>query len=179
MSMHTTFELSLSLTCHADPLRFPLALHVPLPLALPHSPFHPMRYAARGITSRHFLAAPQPMEWLDFSSETGLSLKTTRVCTFVTTRGGHFDGLHLHLLVALNADTTIDTHAERTSWTCTYVRLFDAASAIWLAAGSRIECICDADLSSDCPEYAIRVSVANSEQESMQYVASFTWRGDG
>jgi hypothetical protein len=129
------------------------------------------------MPSEGFLAPPQPMEWLDFRS--WLEVTSTRTCRFETRRAGYFDGLHMHLVVELDGETTIDTYRERTTWTCTYVRLFDAADAIWLEAGALVECVCKVDATADCPTYAIAVYVSRNGTGPLHHVADCSWCGDG
>jgi len=134
-------------------------------------------YAARGVPSENFLAPPQLLEWLDFRKH--VPVMSTRTCRFHTDRAGWFDGLHMHLLVHVDETASIDTYHERTTWTCTYVRLLDGASAIWLAAGALIECICNVDASTHCPAYSISVSVSHDGSSPLVPVSDFSWRGDG
>jgi len=135
-------------------------------------------YAVRGMPSAHWLSAPQPMEWLDFNKP--LELASTRKCCFRTAVAGVFDGVHMHLVVDLDESTTIDAYRERTTWTCTYVRLLDAGHGIWLPAGAMIECTCHVDASTHCPEYSIAVRVSrDGTEQSLVHVTEFSWRGDG
>ena len=131
----------------------------------------------RGFPSELFLAEAQPFEWLDFNGI--LPPTSTRTCRFFTTRDGYFDGLHMHLLVNVDGQTSIDVYKERTTWTCTYVRLLDTDSAIWLPAGAIIECACTVDASTHCPAYSIEVRVSPDDEAPLRYVADFSWRGDG
>mmetsp|Transcript_40839 Transcript_40839/g.112278 ORF Transcript_40839/g.112278 Transcript_40839/m.112278 type:complete len:272 (+) Transcript_40839:168-983(+) len=134
-------------------------------------------YATRGFPSERFLAEPQPFEWLDFNRP-HLPHVSTRTCTFVTHREGFFDGLHMHLVVNVDEATSIDVYRERTTWTCSYVRLLGASEAVWLAAGSTIQCVCEVDASTQKPVYQVQVHVACG-QEPMRHIADFSWRGDG
>ena len=133
-------------------------------------------YAMRGFPFDHFLATPQPLERLDFNQR--LPHVNTRTCTFTTCRAGFFDGLHMHLVVDVDESNVIDVYRERTTWTCSYVRLFGATDAIWLPAGSTIECVCTVDASTMLPTYDITVSVSCG-QGPLREVANFCWRGDG
>lgn len=54
-------------------------------------------YAVRGFPAEHMLAAPQPMEWLEFNEY--MPPVSTRVVTFETVCAGGFEGLHMHLQV--------------------------------------------------------------------------------
>ena len=134
-------------------------------------------YAVRGFPSELFLSAPQAFEWLDFRQT--LPTTTRHTCRFRCSRGGHFDGLHMHLLVQVDEQASIDAYHERTTWTCTYVRLFDAESAIWLPAGALIECACTVDATTHCPAYSVDVSVSIDGNAPVRRVAGFSWRGDG
>ena len=134
-------------------------------------------YASRGFPHDKMLSAPQPMEWLEFNRR--LPHKSVRTCRFRTHRAGFFDGLHMHLQIDLDEDTTIDTYRERTTWTCTYVRLFGTADAIWLPPNSLIECTCTVDASTHCPAYSIAVRISRDGHTPTYHVAEFSWRGDG
>jgi len=134
-------------------------------------------YTVRGFPAANFLAPPQPMEWLDFNGELPSVCRTTRV--FTNEHACHFDGLHMHLVAHLDERTAIDAYAERTSWTCTYVRLLDEEDALWLPAGARVECTIDVDASTDLPTYAIQVRVAGDARSPFSHVTDFSWRGDG
>ena len=135
-------------------------------------------YASRGFPSDHFLAASQPFEWLSFNQH--LPYKSTRTCLFTTSRDGWFDGLHMHLVVDVDEANRIDTHRERTTWTCTYVRLLDTQDAVWLPSGSLIECVCNVDASTDSPAYSVKVSASCAgDTGPLRHVADFAWRGDG
>jgi len=133
----------------------------------------------RGVPSELFLGHPQPMEWLDFTHR--LPYTSTRTCRYRARSAGHLDGLHMHLVVELDELTSIDAYRERTTWTCTYVRLFDAAhGGIWLAAGALIECVCRVDAAAHRPTYAIAVHVAHDgDASSLRHVADCSWSGDG
>ena len=134
-------------------------------------------YASRGFPSNYFLSTPQPFEWLDF--ERHLPYKSSRLCSFITCRPGFFDGLHMHLVVDTDAANCIDVYRERTTWTCTYMRLLDEADAIWLPAGSVIECVCNVNASSHYPAYSVQVRTSSSRGAPQRQVAEFSWRGDG
>ena len=134
-------------------------------------------YAMRGFPVSHFLATPQPFELLDFNQY--LPQVSTRTCTFSTHSAALFDGLHMHLVVNLDDVNSIDAYRERTTWTCSYVRLFDEKDAIWLPAGALIECVCTVDASTNHPAYSVRVSVAHGAHAPMQHVANYSWQGDG
>ena len=134
-------------------------------------------YSVRGFPASNFLAPPQPMEWLDFNGELPSVCRTTRV--FTSEHACRFDGLHMHLVAHLDETTAIDAYAERTSWTCTYVRLLDEDDALWLPAGARVECTIDVDASTDLPTYAIQVRVAGDARSPFSHVTDFSWRGDG
>mmetsp|Transcript_28642 Transcript_28642/g.61623 ORF Transcript_28642/g.61623 Transcript_28642/m.61623 type:complete len:180 (-) Transcript_28642:378-917(-) len=134
-------------------------------------------YAVRGFPDQNFMAHPMPMEWLDFNGP--LPHMSTRTCAFRTTRAGAFDGIHLHLVVDLDGVAAIDVYRERTTWTCTYVRLLDAANAVWMPAGAVIELVCVVDASTHCPCYTIRAAVSRDGVEPLMHVAGFSWRGDG
>mmetsp|Transcript_30646 Transcript_30646/g.67097 ORF Transcript_30646/g.67097 Transcript_30646/m.67097 type:complete len:472 (+) Transcript_30646:995-2410(+) len=134
-------------------------------------------YHARGFPPSAFLAPAQPMEWHCFNGE--LLCRQRRVLRFRTTADGRFDGLHLHLRVVLDATTAIDAYAQRTTWSCVYVRLFSPARAIWLAAGSLIECVCNVDARTDSPKYDIDVSIARPGDRGTWHAATFSWSGDG
>jgi hypothetical protein len=54
-------------------------------------------YAVRGFPAEHMLAAPQPMEWLEFNEY--MPPVSTRIVTFETVCAGGFEGLHMHLQV--------------------------------------------------------------------------------
>jgi len=134
-------------------------------------------YASRGFPSNHFLSTPQPFEWLDFNKH--LPYESSRTCSFTTCRAGLFDGLHMHLVVDVDEANAIDVYQERTTWTCTYVRLLDEASAIWLPVGSLIECVCKVDASTHYPAYSVQVRISSGGEAPLQQVAEFSWRGDG
>mmetsp|Transcript_771 Transcript_771/g.1589 ORF Transcript_771/g.1589 Transcript_771/m.1589 type:complete len:179 (-) Transcript_771:301-837(-) len=134
-------------------------------------------YAARGVPVENIMAEPQLLEWIDFRQH--VPYMSTRTCRFRTERPGFFDGLHMHLLVHVDETSTIDSYHERTTWTCTYVRLLDDADAIWLRTGAVIECVCNVDASTHCPAYAIAVSVSYDGDSAFEPVADFSWRGDG
>jgi hypothetical protein len=88
-------------------------------------------------------------------------------------------GCNLHLNFELDEDTRVDSYSQRTSWTCTFARLFEHEQAIWLPAGSTIECECDIDASTHCPRYAVAVRVSHGAREPLRRVGEFSWSGDG
>ena len=118
------------------------------------------------------------MERLDFNAARMDEVRRTTL-RFTTCRDGHFDGLHLHLNFELDEDTRVDSYSQRTSWTCTFARLFEHEQAIWLPAGSTIECECDIDASTHCPRYAVAVRVSHGAREPLRRVGEFSWSGDG
>lgn len=102
------------------------------------------------------------------------------VCTFKTRKEGRFDGLHMHLVIDLDEEIVIDVYRERTTWNCTYVRLFDTADAMTLPQGALIECTCHVDAASHLPAYSIRVRVsADGQEASLEEVANCSWEGNG
>jgi len=134
-------------------------------------------FASRGFPSDHFLSKPQAFEWLNFNAH--LPYESSRTCSFTTCRAGLFDGLHMHLVVDVDESTSIDVFRERTTWTCTYVRLLDEPDAIWLPAGSLIECVCTVDASTNYPAYSVQVRTSRGGEAPLQHAAAFSWSGDG
>ena len=121
------------------------------------------------------------MEWYDFGAaevEAGMPERQQRTLAFTTNRAAAFDGVHLHLRALLDADTALDARAQRTTWSCLYVRLLPTAEAVWLPAGSAIACRCAVDVAGECAHYAIEVEAA-VPGEPLRSVASFAWSGDG
>ena len=135
-------------------------------------------YHVEGMPPGHMLAAPQAMEWWEFGAE--MAYVQHRTLEFVTTHAGSFDGLHLHLYTELDDVVSINSYEQPTTWTCTYLRLFERGGEMWLPAGARIICSCHVDVGSDCPSYSIDVSVGPSDASiPARPVTSFSWSGDG
>lgn len=142
-------------------------------------PFPQAIYRTQGVPRENFLDAPQLMEWFDFTKSSELDTRQRRVCDFKTQRDTKFDGLHLSLAVELDEFETIDSHKQTTSWSCTYIRLFAAADAVFLPAGAMVRFTCMTDVSSDCPEYTVHVSIARDAQEQLCHLTTYSWRGLG
>ena len=166
----------------------------PAPLAL---------YHVDGFPADNVLAAPQPMEWYEFdggggggggggaaadgdgggcgdahSLDAALPTRQQRTASFTTERGGRFDGLRLHLVAQLDAETRLDASAAPTTWSCLYIRLLPVARSVWLPAGSTVRCNCTVDAGGVCCHYRVEVAVA-PPGEPPREVAEYTWSGDG
>ena len=82
--------------------------------------------------------------------------------------------------VHLDAATTIDAYEQPTTWTCTYLRLLERGTEVWLPAGARVVCECHAHVGSDCARYAIDVAVGPPDASvPLRHITSFSWSGDG
>lgn len=129
----------------------------------------------RGFPRSKLLAPAQPMEWHDFYG--ALPLQQCNRLQFVVEAPCWFDGVHLHLLVRLDEQQSIDAYESQTTWSCVYVRLLPASRAVWLPRGSRIDLLCRIDVGSHTPSYAISASVA-WPGEALRRVTSYSWSGD-
>ncbi|CAE8689999.1 unnamed protein product, partial [Polarella glacialis] len=80
------------------------------------------KYNVLRFNEEALLAPAQPFEWLEFqglSSSESLRGLQQRTVEFITTRAGLFDGLHFHMRVQLDSETSIDTLREQTTWSTT------------------------------------------------------------
>jgi len=134
-------------------------------------------YHAIGFPESLLIAPAQPMEWWDFSEE--LHPKQRRVLCFEVDRPGCFEGLHLHMKAELDQHVSINTYTSPTTWSCTWIRLWAAGNGVHVVPGCRIEVICEVDVGSHRPLYAIEVGVADSAVSPVRQVATFSWSGDG
>ncbi|CAE8632677.1 unnamed protein product, partial [Polarella glacialis] len=124
------------------------------------------------------LAPAQPFEWLEFqglSSSESLRGLQQRTVEFITTRAGLFDGLHFHMRVQLDSETSIDTLREQTTWSTTYVRLL--AEGVWLPEASRLICDCRVWLDESSPRYAVAVRRPSTSCEQERLLGEFSWQG--
>ena len=131
------------------------------------------RYNARNFNSCSFLAEPEVFEWFRFDTATTL-VDQERMVEFRTNRPGHFDGLHFHLLVEMDASTTLNVLAVPTTWCTLYVRLLE--EAIFLPAESLITCQCTAAATGAMAEYSVQVWLGRPAMGSPP-LASFRWEG--
>lgn len=132
------------------------------------------KYHARNFDTDAMLAEAQPFEWLAFNAPTSeLTGRRSRRVVFVTDQDGDFDGFHFHLLVQLDEDISIDTLESRTTWSTTYIKLFD--KGLWLPAGTRIVCECDAWHDGHAQCYKINVLLDELGRE--KFLTEFTWEG--
>lgn len=135
-------------------------------------------YHVNGFPPDRLIAPAQAMEWWDFCGD--LRPEQRRVCSFhVDGPGGYFEGLHLHMRAELDEVSCINTYTSPTTWSCTWIRLFAPCRGVWVNHGSRIECICDVDVSSHRPVYRIDVGVADCGSADTKQVATYSWSGDG
>ena len=134
------------------------------------------------------LAEPAPFESYVFDGddlESDLNDQQQRTISFgVPAGGGMFDGLLLHLVVELDATTTLDTFEQHTSWECSYMRLLP--TPLWLPEGSRLELRCHVEAATEAPAYRVdvyadvaRAPGAVAPAERLAHVVSFSWSGDG
>eukprot|EP00927_Polykrikos_kofoidii_P044095 TRINITY_DN38155_c0_g2_i1.p1 TRINITY_DN38155_c0_g2~~TRINITY_DN38155_c0_g2_i1.p1 ORF type:complete len:758 (+),score=125.12 TRINITY_DN38155_c0_g2_i1:120-2393(+) len=138
-----------------------------------------VRYSARHFKKEALLAQPQALELIDFQH--GPKVRQDHVLEFRTDREGDFDGVHMHLLVDLDGEESINAlelHSDpdpnsKCSWNTTYVRLTD--EPVHLPAGSRIVFRCCVNLESAVASYGIVVALGEVGEE--RDVASFEWRG--
>ena len=155
------------------------AAHTESGLPPPHAGhmYHAVRFPP-GL----LLAPPQPLEWYVFDGalerlETDLGVHQWRACRFAAPpSGSFFDGLHMHLVVQLDASTFIHTHDQDTTWECLYVRLL--STPLWLAPGDAIELRTHVDASSDRPCYHIETWL-HARGQTPTHVGAFRWSGDG
>lgn len=129
------------------------------------------KYHAARFSEEAFLAAPAIFEDLMFGPD--IRLEQTRTVHFATTRDGVFDGLHFHMLVDMGEEGIINTLVDETTWTTTYLRLFQPG--IFLPAGSRITVNMHVQLNTAAPEYSVEVMV--NDQAKKPAAASFSWSG--
>ena len=140
----------------------------------PMAKYHAHRFPAESV-----LAMPETFEWFDFNMDTIRSLTDVqqRHAEFVTTRDGLFSGLHFHLVLECGDGsdpiTRVDTLRDDTSWSSTYLHLFD--DGMWLPEGTTIVCDTTVTLDSTCPLYNVVVSLRESDAD--QFLADFTWDG--
>ena len=134
-------------------------------------------YHTVGFPISKLIAPAQPMEWWEFNEP--LASSQRRVCTFYPSDSGYFEGLHLHLRTQLDDSSSINTCTQATTWSCTWIRLFESGQAMWIDRGSRIDCICDVDVASLRPHYSIDVCVTAKGTDAPRQVASYSWSGDG
>lgn len=130
-----------------------------------------MKYHARCFDTSYHMAPAQAFEWLDFKDATSLQSCRRRRVTFVTS-SGHFDGLHFFLVVDLSP-AHIDTSQQDTTWSTTYVKLFE--EPLWLSENSRLVCDCEAQNVEGTMCYSVKVSLGEPWDE--REVASFSWAG--
>jgi hypothetical protein len=71
----------------------------------------------------------------------------------------------------------VDSWRERTTWTCTYVRLLE--QPLSLPAAALIECTCTVDASTHCPAYSVAVRVKKDREAPWEHVTEYSWDGDG
>ena len=102
-----------------------------------------------------------------------------RELTFIAARDGIVDGVHLHLSVQLDEQTTLDVLDEPTSsWSSIYIRL--SREGVPVTVGTRLVCVCKPHFDDHLPHYEVELKVLGGQGGGASAAVSlgkFAWAG--